>query len=103
MVLNYLVLKCFKETAKTFAREAGLEFDDYDMDARQLINRDILSGNIEAAIEKINDLNPEVSFFILHSPDHMIRLVHAPRITPLMRKITSSVLSMTWSPSSHFF
>jgi glucose-induced degradation protein 8 len=63
MILDYLVLHGYNDTARKFASEANFRADvnDYDMHARVLIKRDILNGSLEAAVEKVNDLNPEVS------------------------------------------
>ncbi len=71
MILNYLVLHGYNDTARKFAIEANFRADvnDYDMNARVLIKRDILSGQLEDAVEKVNDLNPEVSrSFLLSQP-----------------------------------
>jgi uncharacterized protein YutE (UPF0331/DUF86 family) len=67
MIHDYLVLQGYNDTAKKFASEAKIRAtkNDYDMQERVLIKRDILSGNIADAIEKVNDLNPKVSTFDL--------------------------------------
>jgi hypothetical protein len=50
------------EAAETFTKESGTEagMDVSDIHERMDIRRAVQSGMIEEAIEKVNDLNPEV-------------------------------------------
>lgn len=63
LVMNFLVHEGYKEGALRFAEESGAsaQIDSSSIDARILIRKLILEGNIEEAIRQINELNPEVS------------------------------------------
>lgn len=62
LVMDYLVIEGYKTAAEEFSKEANLEpFVDLDsiqsrMDIRDAVQR----GDIEEAIIRVNDLNPEV-------------------------------------------
>lgn len=61
--MDYLVIEGYKEAAENFARESGLEplLDFESIQSRMNVRNAIQQGNIQEAIERINDLNPEVS------------------------------------------
>lgn len=60
--MDYLVVEGYKSAADCFARESGLPPVDLDsMENRMWIRDAIQTGEIEVAIERINDVNPEVS------------------------------------------
>ena len=63
LIMNFLVHEGYKEGALRFAEESGasVQIDQGSIDARILIRKLILEGNIEEAIRQINELNPEVS------------------------------------------
>lgn len=60
--MDYLVIEGYKSAAEEFSAEAGLEppvdFDSIEsrMDIREALQR----GDVEDAITRVNDLNPEV-------------------------------------------
>ena len=61
--MDYLIKEGYPDSAKKFALEANIRQgarDDESMRARVEIKNAIHSGQIQAAIEKINELNPEV-------------------------------------------
>jgi hypothetical protein len=62
LVMNYLVTKGYPCTVKNFAAEANIKLDaDADMiEERVEIRNAIHSGDIQSAIEKINELDPQV-------------------------------------------
>jgi hypothetical protein len=64
LVMNYLVVEGYKEAAEKFGRETGvrptMELDT--IEDRMHIRNAIQSGNINAAIERMNTLNPDVPF-----------------------------------------
>ena len=62
MVMNYLVVEGYKSAAENFAQESGVEANmDFDLiDQRREIRILLQEGKIQEAIEKINDLNPEI-------------------------------------------
>lgn len=79
----------YPNAAEKFSKEANLEpqQDVSSIRARQAIQNCIHSGNIQSAIETLNELDPEVStlYFLCFStvlPLYMIktRVLHAPRI-----------------------
>lgn len=68
LVLDYLFVEGYKSTAENFARESG-GYDQCDLegvDQRTAIRYAIHRGDIDAAIEQLNDLNSEVSYIFLH-------------------------------------
>ena len=64
--MDYLVVEGYKEAAQNFARESGMmtsasqEADFESIQNRMTIRQAIQQGNIVEAIERVNDLNPEV-------------------------------------------
>ena len=61
--MEYLTSEGYPEAAQRFALEANIE-PDLDVDSiqeRVEIREAIASGDIQSAIEKINELNPQVS------------------------------------------
>lgn len=61
--MDYLIKEGYPDSARKFALEANIKQgarDDESMRARVEIKNAIHSGQIQAAIEKINELNPEV-------------------------------------------
>jgi len=63
VILDYLILQGYNRTATKFAMEAKLpltESELRDMAVRTDIKRDILNGNIDEAIHKLNELDPAI-------------------------------------------
>lgn len=61
--MDYLISEGYPEAAQRFALEANIE-PELDVDSiqeRVEIREAIASGDIQSAIEKINELNPQVS------------------------------------------
>lgn len=60
LVMNYLVMAGYKEAADSFERETGLEANVTKkwMDERISIREALSAGEIPAAIDKVNDLDP---------------------------------------------
>jgi hypothetical protein len=76
--MNYFVIEGYKDAAETFSQECGLtpSIDVDSIQDRMNIRNAIQNGNVEEAIERVNDLNPEVMyifFFLFHSFKTMIR------------------------------
>lgn len=70
LVMDYLVIEGYKSAAEHFSRESGLK-PNVDLDSienRRIIRNAIQGGRIEEAIERVNELNPEVrlSPFLAH-------------------------------------
>lgn len=87
LILDYLTMEGYPNAAAKFSKEANLapHQDIASIKARQDIQTCIYSGNIQSAIETLNELDPEVSSFFpsSHFPaPHMIRtrVLHAPRL-----------------------
>ncbi|KAI9102816.1 CTLH/CRA C-terminal to lish motif domain-containing protein [Phlyctochytrium arcticum] len=62
LIMNYLVIEGYKDAAEKFSRESGLQpgIDLTSIEDRMNIRNAIQSGKIEDAIEKVNDLDPEI-------------------------------------------
>lgn len=66
--MNYFVIEGYKDAAETFSQECGL-LPSIDVDSiqdRMNIRNAIQNGNVEEAIERVNDLNPEVIYNLLY-------------------------------------
>ncbi|TYH53287.1 hypothetical protein ES332_D09G089400v1 [Gossypium tomentosum] len=62
LVMNFLVTEGYVEAAEKFQMESGTE-PDIDLATitdRMAVKKAVQSGNVEDAIEKVNDLNPEI-------------------------------------------
>lgn len=61
--MEYLISEGYPEAAQRFALEANIapELDVDSIQERVEIREAIASGDIQSAIEKINELNPQVS------------------------------------------
>ncbi|XP_057819449.1 protein GID8 homolog isoform X1 [Cryptomeria japonica] len=62
LIMNFLVTEGYVEAAEKFQLESGTE-PDMDLGTttdRVAVRTAIQYGNVEAAIEKVNDLNPEI-------------------------------------------
>jgi hypothetical protein len=68
--MDYLITNGYPAAAKKFAVEANIQprADIESIQERVEIRTAIHSGNIQAAIEKINDLNPQVCRIFLPKP-----------------------------------
>lgn len=66
--MDYLITNGYPAAAKKFASEANIQprADVEAIQERVEIRTAIHSGDIQAAIEKINELNPQVRIFSLH-------------------------------------
>lgn len=76
LVMDYLVTNGYPAAAQKFAIEANVQQMDVESTQERVdIRTAIYSGDIQAAIEKINELNPQVrpSLHFRHSPLVMIR------------------------------
>ena len=95
LILDYLTMEGYPQAAANFSKEANIgPQDDADfIQARWEVRQYIHGGKFEAAIEALNELDPEVcqpnglsdspSFFPL--PYYMMiitRVIHAPLIGP---------------------
>ncbi|XP_073134483.1 protein GID8 homolog isoform X1 [Henckelia pumila] len=62
LVMNFLVTEGYVEAAEKFRMESGTEpeIDLATITDRMAVKKAVQSGNVEDAIEKVNDLNPEI-------------------------------------------
>lgn len=60
--MNYLIVEGYKDTADNFVVESRLSFpfDNTSMSCRNLLRKALLNGDIETAIDLLNDSNPEL-------------------------------------------
>lgn len=86
LVMDYLVIEGYKSAAEEFSQEAGLTppMDFESIESRMDIREALQRGDVEDAITRVNDLNPEVSsyFLFLKGGDTRgrkgLNLFHAP-------------------------
>ncbi|CAN6917845.1 unnamed protein product [Brassica oleracea] len=61
LVMNFLVTEGYVDAADKLQRESGTkQIDLATITDRMAVKKDVQNGNVEDAIEKVNDLNPEV-------------------------------------------
>ncbi|KAM0072602.1 putative transcription factor interactor and regulator LisH family [Helianthus debilis subsp. tardiflorus] len=61
LVMNFLVTEGYVDAAEKFRMESGTEHIDLaTITDRMAVKKAVQSGNVEDAIEKVNDLNPEI-------------------------------------------
>jgi hypothetical protein len=99
--MDYLVIEGYKSAAEEFSQEANLtppvDFDSIEsrMEIREALHR----GDVEDAITRVNDLNPEVRLVPRPKLRGTCRIkpFHAPLSVPLgavMRLTKTSVFNM---------
>lgn len=64
--MDYLVIEGYKSSAEEFSKEADVvaPVDFQSIKDRTVIREALQRGDVEEAIMKINDLNPEASLFL---------------------------------------
>lgn len=64
LILDYLTMQGYPQAAEKFSKEANLlpQQEDSAITTRREIKNYIHSGHIELAIQRLNDLDPEVGF-----------------------------------------
>jgi hypothetical protein len=62
LVMDYLVLEGYQAAAEEFSKEANVSppVDFSSIETRMTIREAVQRGDVEEAIELVNDLNPEV-------------------------------------------
>ncbi|XP_074269923.1 protein GID8 homolog isoform X2 [Silene latifolia] len=61
LVMNFLVTEGYVDAAEKFRQESGTEHIDLaTITDRMAVKKAVQCGNVEDAIEKVNDLNPEI-------------------------------------------
>lgn len=76
--MDYLVIEGYKNAAERFSNETGLspQVDLDSIENRMTIRNAIQRGDIEEAIGRVNELDPEVS---VHPSPLRMTTFHAPR------------------------
>ncbi|KAI8990821.1 CTLH/CRA C-terminal to lish motif domain-containing protein [Mycotypha africana] len=84
LVMNYLVVEGYKDAAEQFSLESGLapSVDLQSIQDRLDIRHAIQSGDVDTAIDLVNDLNPE----ILDTNPHLFFHLQQQRLIELIRK-----------------
>lgn len=91
LILDYLTMEGYPNAASRFSKEANIQPQQNLMAvrARQEIQTSIHGGNIDAAIETLNELDPEVCALLLYHIQYIrtlymirTRVLHAPLIVP---------------------
>ena len=84
VVMDYLISEGYPRAAEKFAKEANIQLplEEESIQSRVEIRCAIHAGDIDTAINKINDLNPQVCIWQLSSThsSYDYKLFHAPRI-----------------------
>ncbi|KAF7721790.1 Glucose-induced degradation complex subunit [Apophysomyces ossiformis] len=82
--MNYLVIEGYKDAAEQFSLESGLSpsVDLESIQERMEIRHAIQSGDVDTAIELVNDLNPE----ILDTNPRLFFHLQQQRLIELIRK-----------------
>lgn len=88
VIMDYLIKEGYPDSARKFAMEANIKQkpEDASITARVLIRNAIHSGDIQTAIEHVNELDPEVcTLLVKSSPTPLlfamiISVPHAPLI-----------------------
>ncbi|KAI9481469.1 MAG: CTLH/CRA C-terminal to lish motif domain-containing protein [Benjaminiella poitrasii] len=83
LVMNYLVVEGYKDAAEQFSLESGLAptVDLQSIQERMDIRHAIQSGDVDTAIDLVNDLNPE----ILDTNPHLFFHLQQQRLIELIR------------------
>jgi len=81
--MDFLVIEGYKSTAQEFSDEAGItpSVDFESIESRMVIREALQRGDVEEAITRVNDLNPEVGFMFItraHLRWERIKSFHAP-------------------------
>jgi hypothetical protein len=96
--MDYLISEGYPRAAEKFAKEANMQLpvDEESIQYRVEIRKAIHAGDIDTAVNKINDLNPQVSS-TLALATFLVMIIHCSCTTHSLRAemITKpSVLSM---------
>lgn len=100
LVMDYLVLEGYQAAAEEFSKEANVSppVDFSSIETRMTIREAVQRGDVEEAIELVNDLNPEVRNTLL-TPDHQSSPIErrAYNSQPVSR--TNRVLALNYQRS----
>jgi glucose-induced degradation protein 8 len=62
VIMDYFISEGYPDAARMLAKEANIkpQLDHELIEERRAIKNDILKGDIQSSIERLNDLNPQV-------------------------------------------
>lgn len=87
IIMNFLVSEGFVDAAQKFQQESGTdpEVDLASISERMAVRNAIQKGNVEEAIERVNDLNPEIldtnpGLFFRLQQQRLIELIRSGRV-----------------------
>ncbi|KAF9166283.1 hypothetical protein DFQ27_004112 [Actinomortierella ambigua] len=87
LIMNYLIIEGYKDAAEKFSQESGATppVNLESIQDRMIVRTAIQRGNIEAAIDRVNDLNPEIldtnpKLFFHLQQQRLIELIREGRI-----------------------
>ncbi|GAX82418.1 hypothetical protein CEUSTIGMA_g9846.t1 [Chlamydomonas eustigma] len=84
LIMNFLITEGYVEAAKMFEKESGTaaSMDLSTIQERMEIRRAVQSGQMDVAIDKVNDMNPE----ILETQEELFFHMQQQRLIELIRK-----------------
>ena len=91
LIMDYLVIEGYKSAAEEFGQEANLAppVDFESIESRMVIREALQRGDVEDAITRVNDLNPEVrSSSSCSSKGFYLFMHHSQPSGTMMRLIT---------------
>ncbi|KAI3621841.1 LisH motif domain-containing protein [Moniliophthora roreri] len=87
LIMDYLVIEGYKSAAQEFATEASIppQVDMDSIESRMGIREALQRGDVESAIDRVNELNPEIldtnpSLFFHLQQQRVIELIRSNRI-----------------------
>lgn len=98
LVMNFFLVEGYKEAAECLARESKTELSSFDitfMDQRIQVKQLIHQGNIDQAISKITDLNPDIlegSLLIQLQLQKLIETIKADQIEQALLYASNHIL-----------
>lgn len=92
LVMDYLVIEGFKGAAEEFSQEANLAptVDFESIESRMIIRQALQRGDVEDAITRVNDLNPEIldtnaALYFRLQQQKLIEYIRAGRIADALQ------------------
>ncbi|KAL4069682.1 CTLH/CRA C-terminal to lish motif domain-containing protein [Scleroderma yunnanense] len=92
LVMDYLVIEGYKSAAEEFSNEAGVvpPVDFESIESRMIIREALQRGDVEEAITRVNDLNPEIldtnpALYFRLQQQRLIELIRHGRIAEALQ------------------
>ncbi|OZJ04164.1 hypothetical protein BZG36_03114 [Bifiguratus adelaidae] len=100
LVMDYLVIEGYKDAAEKFSIESGLKpnVDLESIQERMHIRSAVHAGDIEAAMERVNDLNPDIldtnpQLYFHLQQQRLIELIRANRVNEALEFASEELAS----------